>query len=216
MDRNDVLFERWAELQCEADMAILAYDGGEREEGREQLEEIWKCFQKELGCREERMGLEDAYQETMNMVLERLYWDYEEAGDEAKLWQFCQEVCRELSSEEAELEEYASCLGRLMQKRGQIRECDAWFARCCEENPDSPIYRAEWARCWLQRGEREQAENLLEQGMSIAPKCRYDTLHFYQVAVGLYRVLQREDAAEHCLQKIAELDEELLELEAEE
>ena len=216
MDRIEFLFEKWAGLEVEAQMAILAYDEGEREESMAQFACIWRVFQETFAAEEDRTDIGQAYQETMNMLLNRMYLDLEETGSEEDLWEFCRQVCRLFRPDEIWLEDYAGCIGRLMQKERQYEACDRWFEACQRAEPENPVYIAQWAACLAERGEVKRALAMLDEGVKRAPECSYGTLGFYRLARGLYQQLQRDEQAEICRQKICELDEDLLTLDEEE
>lgn len=210
MNRIELLFETWSELNDQAEMAIFAYDAGEREEGMVQFERIWQVFQKTFSAEEDRADLEEAYQDTMNMVLNRMYLNMEESGEDEKLWVFCTQVCRLFKPGEIWREEYAVCIGRMLQKRKDYEACDLWFEGCGKAEPDNPVYAAHWAACFMERGMEKRAEELLDHAVAKTQVCNYLTLGFYRLARKLYEKLNRKEKAELCRQRICDLDEDLL------
>lgn len=210
MNRIDFLFEKWAELSSEAEMAILAYDAGKRKEGMAQFKHIWQMFQKIFAAEEDRISLEEAYLDTMNMILNRMYLELEETENDETLWDFCNQVCDLFRPNEIWREDYAVCIGRLLQKQGKYNECDRWFSVCLKEEPYNPVYIAEHAACMVQRGENDVALDMLAVGLKKYSKCNYLTLRFYRTAGKLYRKLQQQEQADLCRRRICELDKDLL------
>ncbi len=210
MNRIECLFETWAELNGMAEMAILKYDAGERREGMKQFKHIWQMFQEIFAAEEDRICLEEAYQDTMNLLLNRMYLELKETEKDEELWDFCSQVCDLFRPDEIWREDYAVCIGRLLQKQGRYEECDRWFTACLEEESYNPIYIAEYAACLALRGENELALNMLDTALVQYPKCNYMTLRFYRAAKRLYQNLQQKKQAEICRKRICELDEGLL------
>ncbi len=210
MNRIECLFEKWAELNGKAEMAILRYDAGERREGMKQFKHIWQIFQEIFAAEKDRASLKEAYQDTMNMVLNRMYLELEETENVEAMWCFCNQVCNLFRADEIWREDYAVCIGRMLQKQERLDECDRWFAVCLKEEPYNPIYIAEHAACVVQRGERELAVKMLDVGLVQYPKCNYMTLRFYRAAKRLYQNLQQKKQAEICRKRICELNEDLL------
>lgn len=210
MNRIDVLFETWAKLNDEADMAIFAYDAGQREEGSIRLDHIWQTFRRVFANEKERESLENAFQDTMSMVLNRLYLDMEETEDEENLWDFCKQVCRFFKPGEIWREDYVIYVGRFLQKRREYAACDQWFERCTEEEPEMLIYWAYWAACLTERGEKEAAIAMLDRIMEQRPICSYGTLSLYRQTRRVYAALGEKEKSQLCRQRIGELDEDLL------
>ena len=210
MNRIDTLYEKWAQIRTEADEAIQLYDTGSHRKGQKQMMQVWQMFQETFAEEEDRREMEGSYEVTMNMLLERIYLELEEAGNEEVLWKFCSRVCEMFRPDEIWREEYAVCIGKLLQKRNQWAECDRWFAECIELEPENPVYAVRWGLCLYERNETERAQVLLRKTLAQYPQCTYQTFGFYRLIRSAFQSLQMEEEAELCRQRIAELDEELL------
>ncbi len=210
MNRSECLFEKWAALSSEAEVAILVYDEGDRQEGMKQFKHIWQRFQAMFAAKEDRISLEEAYQDTMNMLLNRMYLELEETESDEVLWEFCSRVCDLLGPDEIWREDYAVCIGRLLQKKKEYEACDQWFVKCQKEEPVNPAYAAYHAACLAERGEMKRALAMLDESVQHNPKCTYTTLRFYRLAARLYEQWKQNEMAALCKQRICELDRDLL------
>lgn len=210
MKQTRDLFDVWTELEEEANLAILDYDAGEREEGMERFRSIWQRFRENFGSREARSEIGDMDFEIMSMVLERMYWDMADDGEDQLLWEFCQEVCGLFEPGELWTEEYVDFIGRTLQARGQYAACDEWFQSRIRLEPDRLEHAARWAACLADRQENERAAEILRRAMEQAPKCTLARLGFYRKARKVFLQMKQTEEAEVCRQRICELDEDYL------
>ncbi|MCI8632789.1 MAG: hypothetical protein HFE64_04835 [Lachnospiraceae bacterium] len=211
LKNTETLADKWNEMECEANDAIALYDMGYRDDQRVILQKIWNTFKREFEVYEKRQVIGDSYQQTMDMMLNRLYLDIDDRGNQQELWDFCWEVCRIFSPNELWLEDYVGCIGMLMEKKGWHTDCDEWFSRYHALEPEQPVYMARWAMCLFHRGNAEKAGSLLDEILDQDPDCDAVYLNFYFIAWKLYEMMGEASKAQICKQKIIDLDEYMLE-----
>lgn len=206
--------EMWKGMAETLDTGLKYYEKNEMAKCQELWESAWQRLKENVKQAPQKLELFEVdeatdFQYEFQDWLAELPNVYLTQHKFEELIKFCEEVKETFAWEETAPNDFNELIGNSLFHLGRIEESDLWFEKWLNAEPDNSECIFANVLHWISRGEKEKAQDLLENELA-EKECNYQNQNLFLRAASFFKALEKPGKAAVYQEKYDEFMENFL------